>query len=547
MSPNPRLRKTSRRIIVMLATLFGIPLVIYAGFLFVYSWQLTNALEELREAAEAPIDSSGMIETKQTNPDDTSAAYSYLFAELERLEASYEAYEVDLSSLSIYYVLKPESQRSAEEQRLHDEWDRAEERRKEAIVTEHEALIHTFRELTKREGPVVPPGASFQENPRYPYFMSLREIARLLMKHAELAAANANYEEVAEDIVAGLRFSDALALDDSIMVQFSRMAVVSIVADGTEATLNGGEIPSDQVFGLLLAQAAHSAKQDKLPIVIARDALHGREAFDRIRAGDKSVLTSYFAAGDWGEKAGKGFRGVDYHPERIEMKDFVRVAFVKGYTSPLAGPLVDRDECIFLETMTKASALLRLPYLDAMVAFADLKDEIPQTVFSVADTLARTAEHTMTAQTGSIARLDLLRMGLSIERYRKSQGVYPKSLYDIAPILGTEIPMDPFMDEPYRYATDGDLFCFTAWARISKMTVEDTTTGRGILFGAGNEVVSNISVCTARVLGPVYNARRARFLRRQIHHLPHFLLDYLREPAGVWSDLVAVGLPLQFW
>ena len=459
MSSHSRKRKRGRHIVIGLSTTVLILFLAYAVLLFVSSWTLENALEELREAAGEPTYNVSDVDVNDTrNLNDTVTAYSSLFAELERIDAGMEAYKVDLSALSMYDILKPDALQTPEEQRIHEAADAAEEKRKEVIVTDHEALILTFRELTRREGPVVPPGALIQDNPRYPYYSSLREIVRLLMKHAELAASDGNYGEVAEDIMAGLRFTDALALDDSIVAQMSRMLKIGILVDGAEATLRGGDIASDQVFGFLLAQVAHSAVQKRLPVVIARDATHGREVFDRIRAGDKKLLRSYFASGDWGEKAGKASRGVDYHPERIEAKDFRRVVFVEGYTSPLARPLVDRDERIFVETMTKASALVCLPYKDAMAAFAELQDEIPQTVFPIANTCADVAAHAMTFQANRIARLDLLRVGLSAERFHAKSGAYPESLDDIAPILGTEIPMDPFTGESYHYVHDGDSF-----------------------------------------------------------------------------------------
>jgi len=63
-----------------------------------------------------------------------------------------------------------------------------------------------------------------------------------------------------------------------------------------------------------------------------------------------------------------------------------------------------------------------------------------------------------TSQATCVARLDLLRLGLSIERFHAKQGVDPESLDNIAPILGTEVPNDPFTGEPYRYVRSDESF-----------------------------------------------------------------------------------------
>jgi hypothetical protein len=447
-----------RAFVIGLSGLVAVLFVAYAGFLFVSSWKLEKAVEELRQVARASsYEPSRANGSDSVDVNDPSMAYSELFAELERIDASMDAYKAHYGNLTFDDILKGPALRTTAEQRMHDDWDQAEERRKEAVVTEHEAFILAFRDLTKLEGLVIPPGGSFQENPRYPYFSSLREVARLLVKHAELAAARGDYEEAVEDIIAGLRFSDALALDDSMFVQLIRHPIVGIVLTGAEESLGSGEILSDRTLVLLMDQAAHSAKQQHLPYVIAVDAMHGRELFDRSRRGDAAPVRALFDAYDWGEKAGKGMRGEEYHPERLQMHDVGRAVFVKFYTSPLARPWVDRDEQIYIEMYVKASRLACLPYQDATSALNQLERESPQPLLQMAG-ITSSITGSLTSQANSIARLDMLRIGFSIERFFAKHGVYPQDLNEIASILGTGIPTDPFTGEPYRYTLNGDSF-----------------------------------------------------------------------------------------
>ncbi|MCC6696536.1 MAG: hypothetical protein IT365_12965 [Candidatus Hydrogenedentes bacterium] len=387
---------------------------------------------------------------------DTPAAYSLLFAELGRIEAAYSTYRVDLGEVSLDDMLV-KREKTPEEQRRDEEWKASEEYRKRLIVTEREDFIIRFRELTKQEGPVIPPGASFAPRPGYPYLSSIREPVRLLVKHAELAAQAGDYDTAAEDILAGLRYSDALALDDSLTLQLTRIAITGMVVEGVTTSLGSGALPSDAMFSLLMTQAANSASLNRFSAVVTTVATHYHELFDISRAGNGSQLRDLYVASDWGQRIGKGLRGEAYHPERIEVKDFTREALTKFYTSPMGRPWVDRDERILTEAMTKASALVDLPYSDAQVSLQQLEASMPRLLcplFSPVTPVGRA----LTARANGVAQLDLMRLGLSLERYHAKEGTYPGTLDAVASLLEAEVPKDPFMGESYHYEPRGDSF-----------------------------------------------------------------------------------------
>jgi hypothetical protein len=458
MKSNPHMRKRARSIVAVFLAMAALLFIAYACFFFVSSWQLEKAMEDLRQAAESSSQMHlNVNDGAAIDPDGTSTAYSALFADLERIDAGMFVYKAHYGTGSLESVLKSPAHRTAEEQRERDEWDAAEEKRKEVLVTEHEPFILAFRDLTRREGPVLPPGASFQENPRYPYYPNLREVARLLVKHAKLAAVREDYEEAAEDIMAGLRFTDALALDDSLIVQLTRLAIIGTTADGAVATLDGGDRLSDEAFGQLTKQIARSSNQQRLPAVFLASTEEGRDLFDCVREGDSAPLESLYRAYDLGEVFGKATRGEKQRTARLRIRNAGRTLFTSFYTSRFGRPWVDRDERLYVELRTNVAAAAGLPYQEAIAALEDLERESPRPLLPIArDTIA--FSKSLTSQSNCVARLDMLRLRLFIERFHAQNGTYPNDLNEIASILGTEIPMDPFTGEPYRYTLDGDSF-----------------------------------------------------------------------------------------
>ncbi|MCC6489669.1 MAG: hypothetical protein IT364_19400 [Candidatus Hydrogenedentes bacterium] len=183
----------------------------------------------------------------------------------------------------------------------------------------------------------------------------------------------------------------------------------------------------------------------------------GMGVLDISRAGDGSQLRSLFVASDWGQRIGKGLRGEAYHPERIEMKDFTREALTKFYTSPMGRPWVDRDERILTESMTEVSTLVELPYDDAQVALQQLEASMPKMLCSLFSPVTSVG-YALTARANGVAQLDLVRLGLSLERYRAKEGSYPETLDAVAPLLEAEVPEDPFTGESYLYKRLGDSF-----------------------------------------------------------------------------------------
>jgi hypothetical protein len=58
----------------------------------------------------------------------------------------------------------------------------------------------------------------------------------------------------------------------------------------------------------------------------------------------------------------------------------------------------------------------------------------------------------------SEAQLDLMRIGLTLERIRAQNGIYPDTLSPISSRLGGEVPVDPFTGNRYNYGHDGSTF-----------------------------------------------------------------------------------------
>jgi hypothetical protein len=134
--------------------------------------------------------------------------------------------------------------------------------------------------------------------------------------------------------------------------------------------------------------------------------------------------------------------------------------FLSLYAGPLGRPFLNTDEADIAMLSRRIADAADVPYFQAQSELTLIDEEsaglFPTQLFSnlflsdYRDTTLLQAEHEV--------RLDLLQIGLLVERHYLLHGAYPESLGAIAEAFGDGIPADPFTGESYRYESQGEAF-----------------------------------------------------------------------------------------
>ncbi len=282
-------------------------------------------------------------------------------------------------------------------------------------------------------------------------------MARLLATHAKVSAAKGDYDEAVADIIAGLQLADALAEEPMILSQLVRIAITGIVWEEAQESLHSEAIPPSQpLFDALIDQAEISVNRPAFADAILGDAITGLHFFERLRNGDEAALQELFLGEDLGRGLGAGMQGRDYDPNKFGPRHVKRFLQTKFYTSWLARPWINREERIHADGMNELPSIAALPYYEALPALGRNEHVASYTLYAWVAMSVMPSWFSALAR--SEAQLDLMRIGLTLERIRAEDGAYPDTLSAISSRLGGEVPVDPFTGNPYNYRQDGSTF-----------------------------------------------------------------------------------------
>ena len=326
-------------------------------------------------------------------------------------------------------------------------WTDAERETVRQIVEERQPLIQTIRELAQYGGPFAVLELSEGHAMDLAHLARLRAAARLLRADAIIKAAEGNYTEAVEDIIAGMKLADAVVHEPVLISQLVRIAVHSIMNATLQESVSGDELPSDLASDLV-SYMAGAGNRHAFAESFAGEATIGLQKFSDIRAGNLTIIES--------------FTNVDIYGPFLNFKSFrsfMGSAFARLYESPLGHPWVNMDESMYLDIMNRLTAAAELPYYEVHPQLEQIESEMvdpPRT--RPLSAILMPSPRSFLAQARHEAQLDLAQMGLLVEQYQAEYGMFPETLDAIAPGLDGSVPVDPFTGEPYRYEPSGDTF-----------------------------------------------------------------------------------------
>ncbi len=313
------------------------------------------------------------------------------------------------------------------------------------IVNERRDLLDQLRALAGHGGPAYPLDFSKGIAMEMPHLAELRNGARLFRASAIVRAAEGNYSESVEDIVAGMQLIDALAQEPVLISQLVRFAMYGIMNDAVQQSFHGGDLSPEQV-SQLLTQLDGADDREVLAQSMTGEQVMGLQTFSGIRTPDDLREI-------WGEDP--------YFNETTTLGQIAkRPLLLEFYSSPLGRPWLNMDADAYSEILSRAAAVAELPYYEARPELERIENDIDNLPWArgITRTLVPRLPRTCIAQARHEATIDLMQMGLLLEQYQGQHGSYPQSLDAIAPGLGGELPVEPYTGEPYHYEASDDSF-----------------------------------------------------------------------------------------
>jgi hypothetical protein len=139
----------------------------------------------------------------------------------------------------------------------------------------------------------------------------------------------------------------------------------------------------------------------------------------------------------------------------------IRKVLGLGYCT-IGLPLLNYDMQNFAANAERILDASSLPYLEAEAALADVRADCDARLLGEfgrnlgADFLCQPERFAARAE--QEARMDLMRLGILVERYQAEHGAYPLTLDALQDRFAGALPVDPFSGGSYGYASDGQSF-----------------------------------------------------------------------------------------
>jgi hypothetical protein len=286
--------------------------------------------------------------------------------------------------------------------------------------------------MAERGGPVYPLDFSQGFAMELPHLAHLRQCARLLREDAIVKAAEGNYDEAVENVIAGMKLGDALVSESVLISQLVRIAVYGIMSSAVEYAFDEGDL-SPELARALIAHVAKADNRQAFADSMSGERHMGLMVFSELRAGS--------AHHDMGSLTGEQ-------------------GFAWFYGSLLGRPILNRDEAAYADIMNRIVIAASVPYHEAVPELERIAEDIenlPRTCV-LSRVLLPALTRACQAQARHEAMLDLLQLGILVEEYKTREGQYPATLDAVASYLGISLPVDTFTGEGYRYKPTEDGF-----------------------------------------------------------------------------------------
>jgi len=258
-------------------------------------------------------------------------------------------------------------------------------------------------------------------------------LALLLRFDAVYNGAQDKYSEAVQDILAGIRLADALAMEPLLDSQHRRWSIYRTMIEGFEDAFAEGMLPHDLAAELL----AHLAQGEN------------RKSYAHAWASAQYKLIE--SREDWSETSLKKF---------VEETGWYWGLRNRLWASAVCQPWARKDASTVVRMLTDVRKMIERPYYEITPKIEQFDrdyGDLSVTHHSARKMAPRLLEQ-LPFQAIHEARLRLTRIGVVVELHGRRDGVYPKSLDAIREEFGGKLPVDPFTGQSFRYAPSGGTF-----------------------------------------------------------------------------------------
>ncbi|MGD9496904.1 MAG: hypothetical protein AB7Y46_11430 [Armatimonadota bacterium] len=275
----------------------------------------------------------------------------------------------------------------------------------------------------------------WQDGPEtlFPHMAMFRECARWLAARVRLLAEDGDVAEAARWLRVGLRVSDHIRQDPTIIGLLVSYAVDAVMLVAAQESLSRLDIQRQDAEGLVAASGTSAIPPAFVQTVIFERAWN-YDVFDWLARGEnREASADLFGENFWSH------------------------VLLRLYVSPIGLPLRRYDRLTYLRIMQEEIEVLAQPYRsiprplrERGLQFAD-KYPLALLATRIEPDMIRLAAK----RDYAIARVDQLHTALALNLYRQAHGGYPETLAPLTEVVDWPIRDDIFSGEPFRYRREG--------------------------------------------------------------------------------------------
>ena len=323
-------------------------------------------------------------------------------------------------------------------------------------------VLEILRQASERPYSVFPMRWEQWPQALWAHHARFRNACYLISLRALASARAGSIGEALDWCQVGLRMSEHIAAEHTLIAQLVSIAMNSIIIGNAEEFLDTGAVSSQDARRMEDYLRQVDLRAHFTNAMITERAL-GLAAF-RVFHDNPTICYNTFCP-DYQQ----------YIPDEFfEMlsgcPDFLSEDTVKTYCSRFRWPLQKLDQLHYLTMMGEQIELSRQPYRLAKTRYdaqQQALEDVPS--YQVPGTRVLTPVYGRAAakRDEGIARIGLLRVVLALKAYKYERGAYPDSLEKLKATIDWQLPQDPFSGNSFVYRRKGKGFkLYSLWSDL---------------------------------------------------------------------------------
>ncbi len=297
---------------------------------------------------------------------------------------------------------------------------------------------------------------------KFPHFAEMRECGRMLVLRSAVQAAEGHIDEAAESCAMILRMSRHVQESPTLIGQLVGGALNDLAVSALERVLSAGDPTAATCQSLFDQMADMDQVAGLMRAMRGEVTTFGRPVFDCLRRGTMT------------------FADLRRAREDVPPPSLLEQAGRRG-AQGIARPLTNLGETAYLGLMEEQVEALGRPWPESNQRLEALLSQVEHQRFPLTiltDVMMPVYSRFATARGESIAKLGTAQIALALTAYAGENDRYPDSLAELE-ASGWQLPIDPFIQEPFHYRREGE--GFVVWSVGRDM---DDDGGRPVDFEA---------------------------------------------------------------